>query len=236
MPIVTPSTSFTFLDSVNRLLTANGILRGDTDAISTFSDLQHSATVNIAKVAIQDELIDLISDTLIPYEKTTTGSIPTVNGTRSYSLPTGFIRFFGTPMLYCSADNFEMFEYRGGEDALKLAIPNYKTGPGTAFAFYFEGATSKKISFYPVPDGVKTYTFDYETSVLVTSASDTMPFHNSEEAFAFCRMASRRFIYLYEEKDLAGLRDDAERNAAKAVLADLIVGKEQPKSWAPFYR
>lgn len=226
----------TFLEAVTRVLRVGGIIRGDTDAPTTFSDLQHGSTIQLAQIAIQDELTDLISDKLIPYEKTTSGSINVTSGTRSYSLPTGFIRFYGTPMLYCSADNFEMFEYRGGEDGLKLAIPNYKTGPGTAFAFYFEATTTKKISFYPVPDGSKTYTFDYETSVIVTSASDTMPFHNSEEAFTFCRIASRRFIFLYEEKDLAGLKDDPERNSAKAVLADLIIGKDQPKSWAPIYR
>src|SRR5689334_25409676 len=57
-----------------------GILRGDTDAPTTFSDLQHGATINLAQISIQDELNELTSDTLLPYEKKTTGSIVTVRG------------------------------------------------------------------------------------------------------------------------------------------------------------
>jgi hypothetical protein len=162
MPIVTPSTAFSFLDAVNRVLILNGIIRGDTDPITTFSDLQHSATVNIAQVAIQDELVEIISDVMIPYEKTTTGSIVTVSGTRSYSLATDFVRFVGTPMLYCTADNFEMFEFPGGEEKLKVQVPNYKTVQADPYAFYFEFGITKKISFFEVPQSVKTYAYDYE--------------------------------------------------------------------------
>src|SRR5687768_9430744 len=99
MAIITPSTDFSFLDAVNRVLAANGILRGDTDEVTGFSDLQHGATVRLARIAIQDELNELMSDTLLPSERDTTGSITTEAGTRSYSLANNFIRFDGTPML-----------------------------------------------------------------------------------------------------------------------------------------
>jgi hypothetical protein len=179
----------------------------------------------------------LISDKLLPYERQTTGTVgPTVAGTRSYALPSGFVRFFGTPCLYDSTNNLQLFEKKGGEDALKLMDPNYKTVQGNPVVWYFEPTTTKKISFYPVPDSAKSYSIDYEGDVSVTSASDTLPFHNEIEAQAFCRMATRRFLCLYEEKDLATLTADPERMSAKAVLADLIVGKNAPKSWAPVYR
>lgn len=226
----------TFLEAVNRVLRSGGIIRGDTDPVTTFADLQHGATLNLAIIAIQDELNDIVSDKLIPYEKKTTGTITTVSGTRSYTIASDFLRFYGTAMLYCSADNFQMFEYRGGEDALKLAIPNYKTVTGTPYAWYFEATTSKKISFYQVPDAAKTYTFDYEGSVAVSAASDAMPFHNDQESQTFCRIATRRFLCLYEQRDVATLQTDAERLAAKTVLADLMLGKNQPTSWAPAYR
>lgn len=225
-----------FLGGVTRIMRIEGILRGDTDAPSTFTDLQHGATINLAQIAIQDELNELTSDTLIPYEKKTPGSIATVAGTRSYALATDFIRFFGKAMLYDSVSNFEMFEYPGGEDSLKLAIFNYKTQQSTPFYFYFEATTTKKISFYPVPQAVVTYTYDYEADVSVTNATDILPFHNEQEAQAFCRLAARRFKYLYQGLNIADIDNDSEHMKAKAVLADMIIGKNSPKHYAPIYR
>lgn len=229
-----------FLASVNRVLRIGGIIRGDTDPITTFSDLQHGATVNLAQISIQDELNELTSDTLIPYEKKSTGSIVTVAGTRSYNLASDFIRFFGKAMLYDSATNFEMFQYPGGEDALKVSIFNYKTQQSTPIYFYMGGNTElttvKQISFYPVPQGAVTYAYDYEGDVSVTNATDVLPFQNEQEAQAFCRLASRRFKMVYEGMDPALIAQDPEHMKAKAVLADLIVGKNPPRYYAPIYR
>lgn len=226
----------TFLEAVNRVLRSGGIIRGDTDAVASFSDLQHGATLNLAIIAIQDELSELVSDKLIPYERQASDTITTANGSRSYSLPSGFIRFFGTPMLYDSSRNSQIFELSGGEDALKLYDPNYKTTSGTPVWFYFEPTTSKKISFYPVPNATIAYSIDFEGDVSVSAAGNTMPFHNDMEAQAFCRLATRRFLCLYTEKDVATLKDDPERLTAKATLADLMLGKNQTKMWAPVYR
>lgn len=225
-----------FLSAVTRIMRIEGILRGDTDAPTTFSDLQHGATINLAQISIQDELNELTSDTLLPYEKKTTGSIVTVQGTRSYALATDFIRFFGKAMLYDSTSNFEMFLYPGGEDALKVSVYNYKTQQSTPFYFYFEATTTKQISFYPVPQGVVTYAYDYEADVSVTNATDTLPFHNEQEAQAFCRLAARRFKMVYEGMDPALIAQDPEHIKAKAVLADLIIGKNPPRYYAPIYR
>lgn len=225
-----------FLAGVNRVLRIGGIIRGDTDPITTFSDLQHGATMNIAIIAIQDELNELVSDTLIPYEKKTTGSIVSVAATRSYALAADFVRFFGRAMIYDAASNFEFFEFPGGEDKIKLADQQYKTTPGNPTCFYFEATTTKKISFYPVPVGVVTYTYDYEGDVSVTNATDTLPFHTESEAQAFCRLASRRFKFLYEGTDTSQLAQDPEHLKAKATLADLIIGKNPPRYYAPVYR
>lgn len=225
-----------FLGAVTRIMRIEGILRGDTDAPTTFSDLQHGATINLAQIAIQDELNELTSDTLIPYEKKTTGSVVTVAGTRSYALAADFIRFYGKAMLYDSVANFEMFEFPGGEDRLKVEVYNYKTQQSTPIYFYFEATTTKKISFYPVPQGVVTYAYDYEGDVSVTNATDTLPFHTESEAQAFCRIASRRFKFLFEGMDPALLMQDPEHMKAKATLADLIIGKNPPKHYAPVYR
>lgn len=225
-----------FLAAVNRIMRIEGIIRGDTDPVTTFGDLQHGATINLAQIAIQDELNELTSDTLLPYEKKTTGSVVTVQGTRSYALATDFIRFFGRAMLYCQADNFEMLEYPGGEDRIKTQFYDYKTAQSTPTYFYFEATTTKQISFWPVPQGAKTYAYDYEADVSVTNATDTLPFHNEQEAQGFCRLAGRRFKMLYEGMDPALIAQDPEHIKAKAVLADLIIGKNPPRYYAPVYR
>ena len=229
-----------YLSAVNRIMRIEGIIRGDVDPVTTFSDLQHGATIQIAQIAIQDELNELTSDSLIPYEKKTTGSILTVSGTRSYNLASDFIRFFGKAMLYEATSNNELFEYPGGEDSLRRAVPNYKTNPSVPFTWYFgattETTSTKQISFYPVPQTALTYTYDYEGDVSVTNATDTLPFQNEQEAQAFCRLAGRRFKYLFQGLDINNIEADAEHIKAKSVLFDMIAGKNPPRYYGNVYR
>lgn len=225
-----------FLAAVNRVLRAGGILRGDTDPITTFSDLQHGATVQIAMIAIQDELTQLTADTLLPYERKTTGAISTAASTRSYALANDFVRFDGTPSLYDATNNRTLYEYSGGEDKLKNTIYNYKTETGEPWAWYFEAGTTKQISFFPVPNLVRSYAYNYESDSSVTNSTDTLPFQNEMEAQAFCRLAARRFKTMFEGKGTEGLSADPEHMMAKATLAALIVGKKPNSNYAPVYR
>lgn len=226
----------TLIEAVGRVMRAGGIIRGDTDAPASLSDLQHGATINLAVIAIQDELNELTSDMLLAYEHDATGSISTVAGTRSYSLASDFIRFFGTPSLYESTSNNRYYEFPGGEQKLQLAYPDYKTAQATPQFWYFDLTTTKKIAFWPVPQDAKTYTYDYEQDVSVTNAADTMPFHNEQEAQAFCRLAARRFKFLYEDLDTAALIVDPEHVKAKATLVAMMVGKNPSKRYGPVYR
>jgi len=226
----------TLIQAITRVMRANGLIRGDTDAPTTLSDLQHGATINLAVLAIQDELNELTSDNLLAYEHDQTGSIATVAGTRSYALPSNFIRFFGTPSLYESTSNNRYYEFPGGEQKLQLEYPDYKSAQATPQYWYFDLTTTKKLAFWPVPQEVLTYTFDYEKDVSVSAASDTMPFHNEQEAQAFCRMASRRFKFLFEGMDPALVLVDPERAAAKATLIQMTRGKNPVPRYAPVYR
>lgn len=225
-----------FLSAVVRIMCAEGILAGDTDEPTTFDDLQHKGSMRMARLAVQDELTAVAADVELPYERSTSGSITTVSGTRTYALASDFVRFSGTPLLYIAAENQQIFEYRGGEDALRLGLFAYKTQQGTPFAFYFEGTTTKKLALVYVPNEVKTYTYDYEKDVSVTNSTDTLPFHNEIEAQAFCRLAARRFKLLFQGMDPALLASDPEHTKAKAALMALIVGKRPANSYAPIYR
>ena len=226
----------TFIGAVNRVLRAAGILRGDDDEISTFSDLQHNATMNMAIVAIQSELADLISDRLIPYEKTSS-TIATVNGTRAYALETNFVRMFGSnPFFYNAADNTAIYEHRGGVDALRHEILDYQTQSGTPISWYWEDATTKKVAFYPVPDEAQTLSYDYEKDVSVSASTDTLPFHNETEAQAFVDMVVPLFKLMMTRQDTGALANNASHSNAKARLANLLRPTDPCARYGSTYR
>ena len=210
----------TFIDAVNRLLRASGIIRGDDDELTTFSSLQHNSAMNLAIVAIQSELSDLIADRLIPYEKASS-SIATVAGTRTYSLAADFVRFYGQkPFLYNSTDNVQIFEYP--VDRLRHTIYDYKTQSGDPQYWYYEDTTSKQVSLYPVPDEVQTWEYDYEKDLSLSTSTDTLPFHSTTEGQAFADLALQRFKMLLTRQPLDALRDNKDRMEARARLANLI--------------
>lgn len=224
MPVTVDSLNFTFLNAVNRVLRTNGIIKGDDDNITTFSDVQHNATLNLAIIAIQDELVEATADKMIPLEQET-GTLATSAGVRTYALASDFVQFYGTPLLYDG--NKQLFEYPGGEDALRLCIFNYKTVQGEPDSWYFTGAASRKIGLYQVPLTDKSYTYEYERSVYVEASTDEIPFHTVEQAHTFCAMCSRRFKFLFENAANVELvlMQDAAYQTAKSRLARLIKGR-----------
>lgn len=229
----------TFLEAINRIFALNAIIRGDTDPITSFSDVQHNASMRLAILATQDELIDLVSDRLIGNERTS-ATLATVSGTRTYQLPTNFVSFYGEPHFYDSANNKQIYEYRGGLDQLQTDVFNYATQTGGPNWWYWEPTTSKTVGFFQVPDGVYTLTYDYERSVLVSVASDTMPFHNDEENFSFCQMVARRFKFMFEDvtgaADIQAVLDkDVSYLRARARLFALMRGQRPSRSYGFVY-
>ena len=224
----------TFLEAVNRLLRINGIIRGDDDAITTFSDTQHSADIQLAQIAIQEEIAEVASTASLPYEHTTS-TISLVAGTRVYALQTDFIRFFGMPSFYDSTSNTRIYEYKGGEPSLMQHDFQYKTVNGGVAYFYWDNTTTKQVAFYNIPDATwdgRSLAYDYEKSILVTNTTDTIPFHNNEEAYTFVTMAARRFAYMLERKSTGLLTDDATYNNSKSRLFHLI----RHGNPTPYYR
>jgi hypothetical protein len=223
----------TFIDGVNRLLRINNIIKGDDDNITAFSDDQHASDIEMAQIAIQDELTDIVSERLIPYEKTNT-TITLLTSTRVYALASDFIRFFGEPHFFDATDNVQIYEWPGGEERLQTQIFTYKTDEGAPTWWYWDATTSKKVAFFNVPNSVynnRSLSYDYEKDVSVTNTTDTMPFHNTIEFQAFISAASRRFHFMIADKDLGLLTEDATYNNAKSRLYALI----RPTNPSKFY-
>lgn len=227
-----------FIDGVNRLLRINQIIRGDDDDITTFSDTQHAADISLSQIAIQDELAEIVSERLIPYEKAS-GTITLLTNTRAYALASDFIRFFGIASFYDSTDNTRIYEWPGGETVLQHQDYLYKTTQGAPDYFYWENASTKQIAFYSVPDSThnnRQLSYDYEKSVMVSNSTDTLPFHNNEEYYSFVSMASRRFHFMKSEQGLGLLTQDSTYNNAKARLYALMRQDNPAKSYGYRYK
>jgi hypothetical protein len=236
----------TFLEAVNRILRLSAIIRGDTDTVSTFNDTQHNASLNLAIVATQNELVRLIAERLIPKERSTSGSITLSTNTRTYDLATGFTRFYGVPHFYNSTHNRQIYEYPGGLEKLQVEIFNYQTQYGQPNWWYWEpvNSTLKKVGFFLVPSSAENgevWTYDYETSVMVTASSDNMPFHNDEENFVFVEMCGRRFKFMFEDnKNTADIQqildNDTSYRSAKSTLLKLLSGQNPSSRYGAIYR
>lgn len=239
MPVILQSDSLNFLDVINRILRLNAVIRGDTDLVSSFQDTQHNASLNLAIVCVQDELINLVADRLIPSERMTSGMITTVANQRTYSLASDFLRFYGQPHLRHSTTLIG--EWPGGLENLQIQYPNYDTDTGSVNWFYFEPTQTKKIGLFQVPGSSgEIWTYEYQASSIVTLATDFLPFHNDEENFAFTTMAARRFRFSWEDVknqlDIMGvLEKDRTYITAKATLMNLITGKKPTRSYCNYY-
>ena len=227
-----------FLDAVNRVLVNNTIIKGDDDLVTTFSDSQHEATIRFARNAITSELNNLAAFFSLPVEKVSS-TITTAVGTRQYSLPADFVKFWGdNPFLYLDSDNTQRcYEYRGGEEKLRQDDYRYLTNEGYEQWWYFEESTAnKKINLYQVPDAIRTWNYDYEKTVGVSVAADNLPFQNELEAEAFADMCARRFKFMIGQNDVQNLELDAEYIFSRSTLFNLIGAKRRRQRYGRQYR
>ncbi len=228
-----------FLTCVNRILRLNGIIRGDTDPLVTFSDTNHASTSQIAQIAVQTEITELASKGELPYQHKTTGSIVLATGTRTYNFAADFIQLWGeAPFFYDAVQNVQIFQFPGGEDQLRGSILTYRTDPGNPLYFYFELGTGQQASFYPVPDvtvNAKTLVYDYSAAVNVTAVSDTIPVATTDQAYAFTEMAARRFKFLFEGKVDIPMDSDPVYREARSRLFALLKWKQPSRRYGRNY-
>lgn len=238
--------SFTFLQAVNECLILEGIISGDDDELSSFTDSQHVISSKHAQNAVQQELASLVSEHVIPYERTS--ALLTLSaGDRVKTLATGFIRFIrplDTPkiLLWESdssgiTDGQFVQEWPGGEESIIQTYPRYRDQQARPIYWYWVGGATTDIGFYPISDGTRYYRYFYEKDVTVTSATDTLPFQVDTQARTFIRSAARRFKYLragLAEREAFfpdGLEGDKQLNDNRAVLVSLMQYKPEARRY-----
>lgn len=226
----------TFLQAVNRLLRIEGIIRGDDDAASSFSDTAHSNMIQMARIAIEDTLADLTSAKLIPYEEAQ-GHISVSQGTRTYNLASDFIRFIGqNPFMEQvsaatttgTATGDRIYMYKGGEQQLRIDDHKYQEEQNEPQFWYPVNTSTAQVGFWRVPDGTYHYRYWYQKDVSVSVAADNLPFSRTPEADAFCQAASIRFRMMRLDPDIRkqlypmGAEKDPEYAAAKSRIFELL--------------
>jgi hypothetical protein len=219
-----------FLDGVNRVLRQNAIITGDDDDITSFADLQHRASTQLAQIAIQSTITELSSDKCLPVEETD-ATLTMVEGQRTYDLASDFVRFIEERPFFLEIDgsgdsaNRFMMLYPGGEAQLKREILDYREQSGTPNYFYNMKAATKSIGVFQVPDdsydGVD-FRYTYEKSIYPTVADDVLPFTTVQEDHAFLDMASRRFQFMFTKQPMEGLEQDIIYKTARTGLLGLL--------------
>lgn len=233
-----------FLDGVNRVLRINSIIGGDDDDLTSFSDVQHRATLELAKIAIQSTITELSSDRALPYEEAT-DSITMTSGTRTYALASDFVRFKDENPFFLELDgssnsaNRTSNMYPGGEERLRREVLDYKEQSGYPNWFYVLNTSTKQVGFYQVPDSSVdsvSFRYVYEKSIYPTAEGDTLPFTTTQEDHAFLDMAARRFQFIFTKQPMDGLEQDIIYKTAKSSLMSLIKPAPSSTSYGYDYR
>lgn len=222
----------TFLEAVNRILRLEGVIQGDDDEITTFATTQHAATASLAQLAVQEQLADLVSDGVIPYERKS-ATITLVTSTRTYALATDFQKmengFMDQEDGSGNVQGRRLLHYP--EEQLRNDDPQYRELTGAPTHFYIPGGTTKQVALYRVPSvdvNGQIYRYYYEADVSVSVTTDTIPFTTEMEAQTFVRMAARHFKYLKASPQIrealfpGGVTEDKVIAGARATLIGLL--------------
>ena len=231
----------TFLEAVNRMLRTSTLMQWDDDDITTFSNTQHAGNISLCRQAVQHVLNELVGDMFL-WDGETDGNITTVASTRTYTLPSNFVQLVGDKPWFFklegaagtdAAGNF-LYEYPGGEDALKKQVLKYTSQTGTPQWYYF--TDNQEIGMYPIPDTSAVYRYTYEKNVMVSVETDELPFDSDQKAFAFTDMASRIFSFLFTKQPLDGINQDIIYLGAKSALMALLKKKDPIPRYGYRYR
>jgi hypothetical protein len=237
----------TFVDAVNRVLRLEGIIRGDDTQITDFTSTQHSASIEFAKIAIQDELswLSVQDGVELPYERTT-GTVTLTADTRTYAMPTDFLRFQDEDVKMYPLDSSSNVQsdwiYELNESEVRRRMPDYESQAGTPQLFYFIGATTTQVGFYPVPSSSgKVYKFWYEKSTDVTTSTDTIPLIRTNEYNLFTEAAARKFKFIRlgpQERDVlypSGVERDPILDAKRANLIRVLRNTKPSRRYGRAY-
>jgi len=168
----------TLLQSVNEVGKRAGWIAGDAGALSSLTDTGRQSFIDQTVQVINEGISELYTTSEIAHpNEQAESTVVLVTSTRAYSLATDLVQV-RWPMRDKTNSQF-IFEMPGGYDALlNLDIEQDDTGLPHYAAIR---PTDGKIHLDRAPttaENGRTYTYQYDKSLLMSSASDSVPFNN----------------------------------------------------------
>lgn len=167
----------TLLNAVNAILQRVSYTAGDAGAVTSLTDSARQVAIDCAVQVINESISELYSTTDTPQpSEQAESTIVLATGTRAYSLATDLVQM-RWPLIDKTNTQY-IREYAGGYNALLLLDPEQdNTGLPNWGAIR---ATDGKLHLDVAPTSTengKTYTYQYDKSLVMTTAAATVPFN-----------------------------------------------------------
>jgi hypothetical protein len=152
------------------------VIAGDAGALVSLTDSARQRPIDIAVQVINEGIDELYTTSQVPLpNEQAEGTVVLLLNTRNYTLASGLVQL-RWPMIDKTNTQF-LYEYPGGYNAMLLGdpeqddtgLPYYGAIRPTDGALYLDRApTSVEVG--------RTYTYQYDKDVVLSLATDTVPF------------------------------------------------------------
>jgi hypothetical protein len=217
----------TLLNCVNEILKRTQIIAGDAGLLTTLTDSGRQPSIDMAVQVVNEGNDELFTASSVPMpNEQKEGTITLVTGTRHYSLASDLIQL-RWPLIDKTNSQY-MREYPGGYNAILQAdleqddtgLSQYAVIRPTDGKLYLDRAPTS------VENG-KVYTYQYDRDLVMSSASDTVPF--SDATF---RAMVPAWVQLFKRER----RNEFDEGLFRANIGRacrFLTQKQQRTSWSP---
>lgn len=169
------------LECTNETLKRLKMIQGDQDVLTTLTDSSRQIWIDIT-VQVINEGIDTLYDASSiakPLEQSEADITLTLNE-REYTLPTDMVQLRWPGL--DEANGMFIYEYPGGYAQMRIDQPRPDSGyEGTPIYGVIDPSNEKlRLDHRPTTKDVgKAYTFEYDKDLVLTLATDTVPFKDA---------------------------------------------------------
>lgn len=169
----------TLLNATNEIFKRVGLIAGDAALLTTLTDSPRQRAIDQAVQVVNEGITELysVADIALPNESAE-GTVTLVTGTRAYSLNAALV-MLRWPLID-KTNNQYIREYPGGYAAMLIADPEQDDTGLPMFGAIRPTDGLLHLDRAPqAADNGKVYTYQYDKSLLLTLAADTVPFNDT---------------------------------------------------------